>query len=262
MLLGSLLLAACGGGREQRPQVASIDAGDLAEIGATAFEQITAKTPISTDFAAQSGVRCIINGLMEALPESASNWPWDSQVYDEVVADAFALPGGSIGVTMGMVDYAANESELAAALSHEIAHLLLNHSASRVSAVYSADAAIAAVQTYRGAQGPQQSKTLYSLLGLGNRVGAPMPYTQTEEIAAMQPGLELMARAGYDPKTALRLWEKLGAPASDGRPPWLSQHAEPTRRVAEIRAAMPQLQAILATARAEGKAPSCMNPSS
>lgn len=262
MLLGSLLLAACSGGREQRTQVTRIDAGDLAEVGVTAFEQITAKTPISTDYAAQSGVRCIVNGLMEGLPESAPDWPWDSQVYDEVVADAFAVPGGSIGVTMGMVEYAGGESELAAALSHEIAHLLLNHSGQRVSAVYSADAAIAAVQTYRGAEGPQQSRTLYSLLGLGNRVGAPMPYTQTEETAAMRPGLELMARAGYDPSAALRLWEKLGAPASGGHLPWLSQHAEPSKRAPEIRAALPELQAIFETARADGKAPTCMNPSS
>ena len=261
LILTAALLQACGGDRAERPQPVMIEPADMTDIGRTAFEQIKAKSTISADFESQSRLRCVVGLLVAELPEEAGDWDWQTVVFDDPAVDAFALPGAAVGINSGMLDLIDDETELAAVLSHELAHLQLRQPAARVSAAFTVYNAIAAVQTYRGAQGPQQSRTLYALLGLGSRVGLPLAYTSADESAAFRAGLELSARAGYDPALSLRWWQKLVAAHGDSRPAWLSLHTDPSSRLAELHVLMPQLRALFETARASGKAPDCRSAS-
>lgn len=256
-----MLLPACGLVRQLRQDQVVLDADEIGEVSRTAYEQIKSKTPISTDFDGQSGVRCISTLLIAELPDESQEWSWDSVVFDDPEIDSFGLPGGLLGINSGMLSYADGEPAVAAVLAHELAHVLLNQAGKRVSAAYTFESAIAAAQTFRGTQGPPASIKLYALLGLGTRVGKPLAYADADESAALLPGLELLARAGYDPAQALQLWEKLQSSATDSQAAWLSQHGDPARLVSRTKAAMPELQRIHQAAHSAGKTPACMNAS-
>ncbi len=261
LILAAALLQACGGDRSERPKPAMISSGDMADIARTAFEQLKSKSTISTDFESQSRLRCVVGVLAAELPEEARDWDWQTLVFDDPAIDAFALPGAAVGINSGMLALIDDEAGLAAVLGHDLAHLQLGHVAARVSGAFTADTAIAAVQTYRGAQGPQQSRTLYALLGLGSRVGLPLAYSSADESAAFRAGLELSARAGHDPAQMLAWWQKLAATSADSRPAWVSLHGDPTTRLTELRAAMPELTTLFAAAQAGGKRPDCRSSS-
>jgi len=261
LILAAALLQACSGDRVQRPKPVMIEPEDMADIGHTAFEQLKAKSKISTNFESQSSVRCVVGLLAAEMPEETVDQDWQTLVFEDPAIDAFALSGGAVGINSGMLDRVDDEAQLAAVLSHELAHLQLRHPTARVSSAFTVYTAIAAAQTYRGAQGPQQSRTLYALLGLGSRVGLPLAYSQADESAAFRAGLELSARAGYDPALSLQWWQKLAASSTDDRPAWLSLHSDPSSRLAQWQPLMPQLDSLFEAARASGKSPDCSSGS-
>lgn len=248
------LLGACAGGTSKRVPQVVIDDDDMAAIGTTAFEQLKHKGQMSADFNAQSFVRCVADHLVAELSADDQAQRWETIVFEDTSANAFALPGGKIGVHRGMLDVIADEGQLAAVLAHELGHITHRHAALRVSGGFAAEAAIAAVQTYRGDDGPQASKALYALLGLGTHVGTPLPYSAAQESAADAAAVRLLARAGYNPMSATALWSTLQTqPAS----PWLTSHPDPNRHIDELNVMVKSVAAEYTDARAAGKQPRC-----
>lgn len=250
----AVLLGACAGDSSKRVPQAVIEDDDMTAIGTTAFEQLKHKGRMSADFDAQSFVRCVADHLIAELAADDQGQRWETIVFEDSSINAFALPGGKIGVHRGTLDVIADENQLAALLAHELGHFSHRHATQRVSSGFASEAAIAAVQTYRGDQGPQASKALYALLGLGVQVGTPLPYSPAQESAADATALRLLARAGYDPASAPVLWRTLGAhPAS----PWLASHPDPGRHIAKLSASLNAVATEFADARAAGKQPRC-----
>jgi len=119
------------------------------------------------------------------------------------------LPGGKIGVYTGLLQLANSQHQLAAVIGHEVAHVLASHGNERVSVAFAADSGLKIAQLLAG-EPTQQKAQLLGLLGLGAQVGILLPYGRTQESEADILGLDYMAKAGFDPRQSVVLWENMG----------------------------------------------------
>jgi predicted Zn-dependent protease len=177
-------------------------------------------------------------------------------VFEDDTANAFALPGGKIGVHTGLLEVAKTQDQLAAVLGHEVSHVLAGHSNERVSAEFAAQAGMAALQAVADASNPMHGRAL-ALLGTGAQVGILLPYSRAHESEADLMGLDLMARAGFDPRQSIALWRNM-ASAGGGQPPeFLSTHPSHQTRIRDLEARIPQALPLQEQARARGRRPAC-----
>jgi predicted Zn-dependent protease len=145
------------------------------------------------------------------------------------------MPGGKIVVFSGLIDrLKLNDDELAAVIGHEIAHALLEHGRARMSEQVLKSVGLNLAAAYFGL-----SDGSAMLLGQAAQVAITLPYSRSHETDADLVGLELSARAGFDPRAAVTLWRKMAA-ASAGQPPqFLSTHPGHAQRIGAIERALP-----------------------
>lgn len=175
--------------------------------------------------------------------ERARQWKWEVNLLGDAQLNAFCMPGGKIAFYYGILEkLQLDDDEVAAIMGHEVAHALREHARERVG-----KSAATNVLVELGS----------ALFGLGNlgRAAAGMGaqlvnlrFSRDDESEADLVGIELAARAGYDPAAAARLWEKMMA-ANKGAPPqWLSTHPTSGTRIRDIRANLPKVAGLYARA--------------
>jgi predicted Zn-dependent protease len=251
----AIALAGCATDSRERKAGSPIDDDAMAGIGATAFDQLKLKGRLSADYDAQSFVRCVADNLIAELPAEEQVVRWEILAFEDPGADAYALPGGKLGVHRELLAVVDDEAQLAALIAHELAHVGQRHSAQRLASEFSTESAVAAVQTFRGDQSPAQTRSAFALLGLGNRVGMPRPYSRAHEVEADNAALALMARAGYSPTAAPQLWRTLAEQRN--APSWLSNHPDPERHVEVLEDGLDAAVIEFDTALANGRQPRC-----
>lgn len=258
MVATAVLLVACATSPTGRDQLLLIPPEQMAEIGQASFGKLKERQPLLRDDPRTSYVRCVAAAITPLVELPGRAGEWDIAVVRDDSANAFALPGGHIGVHTGLLDVLDGQAELAAIIAHEIAHLKSRHGAERVSQRFAASQALGITQALVFGQGASSDeKQLMSLLGMGVQVGVILPYSRTHEREADLVGLDLMARAGFDPRAAVDVWQAMQQRAG-GRPPeWLSTHPHPDSRIAEIRDRLPQALALFRDARDQGRSPRC-----
>jgi Zn-dependent protease with chaperone function len=166
---------------------------------------------------------------------AAARWRWEVNVIDAPQINAFCMPGGKIVVFAGLIDrLKLSDDELAAVIGHEIAHALLEHGRARMSEQVLKSVGLNLAAAYFGL-----SDASAVLLGQAAQVAITLPYSRGHETDADLVGLELSARAGFDPRAAVTLWRKMAA-ASAGQPPqFLSTHPGHAQRIGAIERALP-----------------------
>jgi predicted Zn-dependent protease len=249
------LAAGCATDSRERTAGSPIDDDAMAGIGATAFDQLKLKGRLSAEYDAQSFVRCVADKLIVELPAEEQIVRWEILVFEDPGADAYALPGAKLGVHREVLAMVDDEAQLAALIAHELAHLVERHSAQRLASEFSTESAVAAVQTFRGEQSPPQTRSAFALLGLGNRVGMPRPYTRAHEAEADNTALALMARAGYPPTAAPELWRTLAEQQASVA--WLNTHPDPDRHADALEGHLETALIEFDLARANGRQPRC-----
>jgi predicted Zn-dependent protease len=228
----------------------------MAQMGAAAFQDIEANTPVTSDSKANGYVRCVADHIIAAMPGGQSQ-TWEVKVFDQDVANAFALPGRKIGVYTGLLKVAENQGQLATVIGHEVAHVQAQHSNERVSTSYVTQSGLQLVQIAAGVDSPVKQQ-LFGLLGVGAEVGVLLPFGRAQEAEADLVGLELMSRAGFDPRESVRLWQNMQADEGTDRPPeFLSTHPSSARRISELNARMSESMKMSTEARAAGRVPDC-----
>lgn len=248
------MLGACATSPTGQRQLRLFPEAQMNAMGVAAFEETKRETPLSGDGRDVAYVRCVTEAVAR---EANTSIPWEVQVFDGEQANAFALPGGKIGVYTGMLDVAANQHQLAAVLAHEVAHVTARHGNARVSAAYATQAGLEVARIVAGATSPAQQQ-LFGLLGLGAQYGIVMPYGRAQETEADVLGLDLMARAGFDPRQAPELWRNMaGASGRASGPEFLSTHPAGNTRIATLESRMPAALRHFEAARAAGKQPRC-----
>lgn len=233
MLLACAVVAGCTQapvtGREQLILISEEQAN---ELGADAWQQINSEMVPSKDAAAQRRVQEI--GEAVAAASGAQGIEWEFQLFEEPTPNAFALPGGKIGVNSGMLDIAETDDQLAAVLGHEVGHVVARHPSEQLSQS-------AAIQTALGTAGLTEG-AVGQLVQLATGVGQ-LSFSRSAESEADRIGLEYMATAGYNPEGAVELWQNMeAATAASGQPPeFLSTHPNPANRIGSIQAALPEV---------------------
>lgn len=176
------------------------------------------------------------------------NWRWEVNVITSKEQNAYAAAGGKIAVYSGLIDsLRLTDAELAAVMGHEIAHALREHTREAMSEAMAQDLGVTALSMALGlGQGGA------NLLGTAANVGLTLPFSREKEREADRIGMELMARAGYDPRAAVSVWQKMLASGGARPPEILSTHPDPQNRMQDIEAHLPQVLPLYEAARSQG----------
>jgi len=230
--------------------------GQVDQQGIQAFQQLQQQTPTDSDPIWNNFVHCIVSPLATAARDQTPVKEWDVKVFkaDQTI-NAFALPGGKIGVYSGILKVTKTDAQLAAVLAHEMSHVISRHGDERVSQGLVAQLGMAAAQV-SGA-----NPTVIGLLGMGAQVGVILPFSRAQETEADLVGLDLMARAGFDPRQSIDLWNNMKSASGGKAPPAiLSDHPSDDQRIQRLQEHMGAAVAKYDQARAVGLAPHCALP--
>ncbi|WP_421853756.1 M48 family metalloprotease [Marinomonas sp.] len=197
-------------------------------------------------------VDLVINRF-DVLPQSfhqKSVWVDDEQV------NAFALPGYKVGVYTGLLKVADNQSQLAAVVGHELAHVIARHGNERVSTQLATSQALALGYQLSGEESPEKV-AIFQALGLGAQIGIILPFSRTHESEADLLGQEYMAKAGFDPRESVQLWRNMSANGGSKTPELLSTHPANSTRIEGLQNAMPPNLATYETLVAQNRQAQC-----
>lgn len=193
-----------------------------------AFEQMKRQIPLGKDGRQIAMVSCVAWAIIDTLdpPHDALNW--EVVLFDHSSANAFAMPGGKIGVFTGLLNIAEDQDSLAVVIGHEIAHVTADHSLKRARRQVGEQLLVAAATDALGVAGGS------NILGLGAKLGLTLPFTRKQESAADLEGLRLMAQAGFDPRASIGLWKKMAATGGPKPPALLSTHPDDDNRMVRL----------------------------
>ena len=165
----------------------------------------------------------------------APGWAWEVNVQTSEDVNAYCMPGGKIMVYTGLIDaIKPTDAELAAVIGHEISHALREHSRERLSRAYAEQIVLAGVAVATGGE-----STTMQLASQVSAVTFTLPHSREQEAEADRMGLELMARAGYDPNAAVTLWQKMSKGGGGGTPEFLSTHPSGESRIRDLEKTVP-----------------------
>lgn len=232
-LAAALLVAACAQAPVTgRQQLILVSEDQMNQAGVQAYREVVRKEGVSPDRQLQQRVEAV--GARLARVSDVADARWEFTVIDDPTPNAFALPGGKVGVNAGLFKVAQNDAQLAAVLGHEIAHVAARHAAERISQQMLQEGGL---QVLGAATGNQAAVQLAAAAAL---VGITLPYSRTQEAEADEIGLMYMARAGYDPRQAIALWQNMERAAGGQSIEFLSTHPAAGSRIERLEAAMPK----------------------
>lgn len=203
-----------------------------AQAYAETLQAARAQGALNRDAAEVRRVQGIAKRLIAQVPHfrpDAARWQWQVNVIRSDEVNAWCMPGGRIAVYTGLIErLSPTDDELAAVIGHEIAHALREHTREQMSQQMATGLGLAVLGI---ATGSQQA---VDLTGSLSQVMFTLPNSREFEAEADAIGVELAARAGYDPRSAVTLWQKMGALGGPARPEILSTHPSPSSRIANL----------------------------
>lgn len=208
------------------------------------------KGKVNNDRALKARVDAITQRLVaQAIryrPEAA-RWEWQVAVIDDPdTLNAYCLPGGRMAIYSGLVHkLKATDAEIAQVMGHEIGHALANHGAEKMSQAMAAEGVVLVAATAAGQK--RQDAVLTGGTAIA-QLGWLLPNSRSAESEADRIGIEIAARAGYDPNAAISLWQKMAAAGGPNPPQFLSTHPAPSTRMKELQALVPHMQPLYAEA--------------
>lgn len=241
---------AVGADRKQLMLVSSQELDQLAAQGyAKLIAEASGKGVLNKDRAMLQRVRTISERLepqTRAFRADAPGWKWEVNIIEKNELNAFCMPGGKIMVYSGLINQLRlTDDEIAIVLGHEIAHALREHSREQVSQAMAAQTAIGIGAALLGL-----GETSAGLANAGYETLIATRFSRNDESEADRIGLELTARAGYDPRAGVTLWQKMINASQGSSPPeFLSSHPAETIRVQQIRALVPTVMPFYEAAR-------------
>ena len=251
-LITTCLLAACVTSPTGRSQFMFLSDDQVNQMGLQAFNDLKQHKPVSTNNAYNQLASCIVGAITHE-----TGGKWEVVVFKDKSPNAFALPGNKIGIHTGMLALVDNQDQLAAVVGHEIGHVLAKHSNERASQKMAVSQGINIIQAVSAPQ-TAIGQTAIGLLGVGAQYGILMPYSRTHESEADIIGVDLMAKAGFDPRQSIGLWQKMEQ-ASQGQQPleFMSTHPSHATRIQDLKNHIPQAMALFNKAQSLGKQPHC-----
>ncbi|WP_404325369.1 M48 family metallopeptidase [Cobetia sp. UIB-001] len=254
-LAASVTLSACASSPLGRSQLTLYSDQDLEKMGEASFSKYQQELPV-VEGRQDAYVSCVADAVTAKVPASYGISGWQVKVFEDESANAFALPGGYIGVNTGLLEVAENQDQLATVIGHEIAHVLARHANERVSTQSLTSAGLSLTQALAGLEGTGGDQ-LMGLLGMGAEYGVLKPFSRSHESEADLLGLDLMAEAGFDPRASIKLWANMNAAGGAQPPVWMSTHPSDEQRMAALNERLETALPTYQQARAAGEKPNC-----
>jgi predicted Zn-dependent protease len=225
---------------------------ELNQMGLQAFDNLKAEKPQSKNSQYNKFVICIAEAITH---EAGGNW--EVVVFEDESLNAFALPGNKIGVHTGLIKLVDNQDQLAAVIGHEVGHVQARHSNERMSQEAAVSQGIDLASSV-GDPASSLGQLAIGSLGIGAQYGIILPFSRIHESEADIIGLDLMAKAGFDPRQSINLWKKMDQ-ASKGQQPseFMSTHPSHDTRIKELSKHMPKAMQFYQQAQSAGKTPHC-----
>jgi metalloendopeptidase OMA1, mitochondrial len=253
LIAATLALIACATvphtGRRQFNMVSD---EQLQSISNKAYKEILAKAPESRDTRMKNLVDRVVDRVGKAAEGiDKPSYKWEVRLIDKDEPNAFCLPGGKIVVYTGIIPYARNEAGLAAVIAHEVAHAVARHGAERLSQQLALKGVLSAggqILTKEDGTLDQKTRLLLGALGMGGTFGVILPYSRTHEFEADRIGELYMAKAGYDPKESIKLWDRMSKANKVKLPVWMSTHPADQDRLEELQKHLPEAEKLYAQA--------------
>ena len=178
-------------------------------------------------------------------------------VFQKNEPNAFAMPGGKVGVNSGLIELAGgNEDEIAAVMGHEIAHVAFRHSNKRMSQAMGIALGGVILNTAMRNKSSTDRMIAGGAYGVGTTVGMALPFSRKQEREADHRGIFYSAMAGYDPRAAISFWKKMQARKKRKMPQFLSTHPDPGNRIEFLQSNMDKAYALYVEAKeARGEVP-------
>ena len=202
-------IVACATSPEGRKQLKLVSSDQIDAMGIQSFEQMKQDSPVSDDKNIEQYVNCIANKIIPHVKQNPNPSAWEVVVFNDDQANAFALPGYKIGVYTGLLKYAKNQDQLAAVMGHEVAHVIAEHGNERVSNQMATEAGLSIAAVLLGTEQDDNTALIMAGLGLGAQYGVILPFSRSHESEADLIGLDLMARAGFNPEESVALWQNM-----------------------------------------------------
>lgn len=261
-----VILAACATHRStqagavgiERKQTLWVSAAEVNKASEKAYldtlRQAEGKKALNTDSQEVARVRAIAQRLIPATAvfrSDAPGWRWEVNVIESKELNAWCMPGGKIAVYTGLIDkLQATDDELAAVMGHEIAHALREHGRERASQAMATSIGLTVVGIALGAG--QFQMDLASLI---TDLTISLPNSREFETEADRMGVELAARAGYEPGASLSLWKKMEQAGNGGPPQWLSTHPSHENRQHDLADYARRVTPLYQATQSSGQAP-------
>jgi len=209
-------------------------------LGKDAFTQIREEAVISADKEWTE----VLNRVGEKIAAAADKPEYDWEfllIEGDTMVNAFALPGGKVAFYTGILPVCENETGVAVVMGHEVAHALARHGAERMSQGMVAGLIGSLLQAAVSNKTPEAQRSILNGYGYAATVGVILPFSRKHESEADYIGLILMAKAGYNPKEAIRFWERMSGLSSGEKPPeFLSTHPHDEKRIQALKEALPE----------------------
>jgi len=236
-----------------RKQLMLVSSQELDQMSTQAYAKLRAeassKGALNQDQAMLRRVRAIavrIQPQTRVFRADAPAWKWEVNVITSNELNAFCMPGGKIMFYSGLINQLKlTDNEIAVVMGHEIAHALREHSREQVSQAMAAQTAIGIGAALLGL-----GEGSAGLANAGYEALIASRFSRNDESEADRIGLELTARAGYDPRAGVTLWQKMMSASQGGSPPeFLSSHPAEASRVQQIQSLLPTVLPLYEAAR-------------
>ncbi len=222
------------------------------QTGAAAFQQMKREGTVSTNRVQVNRVNVVGERIAEVVGDDLPGADWEFVVFESPDLNAFALPGGKVGIYSGLLKVTETDAELATVIGHEIAHVTARHGSERMSQNILVAAGAIGIGVAMKDRSDTDRNAALAAYGLGASIGVMLPYSRRHETEADTIGLRYAARAGYDPRAAIDFWERMER-ASQGKnkpPEFFSTHPADETRIKNLQQMMPAALEIYET---EGK---------
>lgn len=260
LLAGCATTTQSGAVGVQRKQFMMLSEKQVERMSAQSYlqtlKEADKKKTLNTNPQQVERVRAISNRLIAqtgVFRPDAIHWKWEVNVQDSKEINAYCMPGGKIMVYTGLIEKLdATDDELAAVIGHEIAHALREHGRERMSQAYAQQIGLLGLAAVVGSQSKDSNKAAMAVqtASIVTALALTLPNSREQERESDRIGLELAARAGYDPHAAVTLWQKMSVQSGPKPPEFLSTHPSDTSRIQDIESLIPTVMPLYEEAKA------------
>lgn len=220
-----------------RSQFVLVSSAEVDAAAAKGYADVIAKAQkegkLNRDAKQVARVRAIANRLIPqtvAFRPDAPQWKWEVNVIESDQLNAWCMAGGKIAFYSALIEkLALTDDEIAAIMGHEIAHALREHSRERISQQLATNVGLDLASAVFGL-----SRGASDLAGMAANVAISLPYGRSHEVESDRIGVELAARAGYNPRAAISVWQKMSRAGGGSPPELLSTHPSPENRIQDL----------------------------